>query len=167
MQCLNIFSLRLEKQQWKNMIRRITFCLHELQRSQQLLISRGRYCIVIRIRPDYNAMLAIFPVFFHQHVAGPDVSEERPPGRPGLFPAAAEAETGQTGDYYEVLPQPRWHGHGEAGGEEEEKPPWGKKRLAVCRDPTRDERAVELLSIKHLGGQSLQFDLIKASDLDA
>ena len=36
----------------------------------------------------------------------------------------------------------------------------------ISRDPTRDERAVEL-SIKHLGGQSLQFDLIKASDLDA
>ena len=123
MQCFNIFSLRLERQQRKNMIRRITFCLHELQRSQQLLISRERYCIVIRIRADNNAMLAIFPVFFHQHVAGPDVPEERPPGRSGLFPAAAEAETSQTGDHDEILPQPRGHGHGEDGGEEEEKPP--------------------------------------------
>ena len=40
------FSLRLEKQQWKNMIRRITLCLHELQISQQLLIWRRRYCVV-------------------------------------------------------------------------------------------------------------------------
>ena len=51
-------------------------------------------------------MLAIFPVIFHQYVAGPDVPQERSPGRPGLLPAAAEAATGPTGDNDEILPQP-------------------------------------------------------------
>ena len=59
MKCFNIFSLRLEKQQWKNMIRRITFCLLELQISQQPLICRRRYCIVMRIRDENNNVMNI------------------------------------------------------------------------------------------------------------